>query len=156
MVYGEQAMRHLKAIGTVVYLELSCEAVSYPHLVQASGDSPVKGADGLSWYSTDRLVLEIKSLLPATAVSVSGKEKDLVPETGNTEPLGVVPMRIETFTSVMKAEVTDNAGRIQDVRAEWIYGNIPVSYTHLDVYKRQVHNCPRDHRAIGCRERSYH
>lgn len=93
--------------------------------VQASGDSPVKGADGLSWYSTDRLVLEIKSLLPATAVSVSGKEKDLVPETGNTEPLGVVPMRIETFTSVMKAEVTDNAGRIQDVRAEWIYGNIP-------------------------------
>lgn len=27
MVYGEQAMRHLKEIGTVVYLELSCEEI---------------------------------------------------------------------------------------------------------------------------------
>ncbi len=27
VVYGEQAMRHLKEIGTVVYLELSCEEI---------------------------------------------------------------------------------------------------------------------------------
>ena len=28
VVYGEEAMRHLKAIGTVVYLKLSCEAIA--------------------------------------------------------------------------------------------------------------------------------
>ena len=27
VIYGEDAMRHLKAIGTVVYLKLSCEAI---------------------------------------------------------------------------------------------------------------------------------
>ena len=27
VVYGEDAMRHLKAIGTVIYLKLSCEAI---------------------------------------------------------------------------------------------------------------------------------
>ncbi len=28
VVYGEEAMRHLKAIGTVIYLKLSCEAIA--------------------------------------------------------------------------------------------------------------------------------
>ena len=28
VVYGEEAMRHLKALGTVVYLKLSCEAIA--------------------------------------------------------------------------------------------------------------------------------
>lgn len=93
--------------------------------VQAAGSSAGKGEDGLSWYSTDRLVLEVKSLLPSTAISVQGKEKELAPEPVNREPIGVVPMKLETFASTLKAVVTDKTGQAQDVRAEWIYGNVP-------------------------------
>ena len=38
-------------------------------------------------------------------------------------------------------------------------GKKPVSYTHLDVYKRQAWHCPRNyyhcHNACGCRYRSF-
>lgn len=93
--------------------------------VQAAGNSAEKGEDGLSWYSTDRLVLEVRSLVPSTFITVQGKEKELAWGTVNREALGVVPMKLKTFESTMKAVITDEAGRAQDMRAEWIYGNVP-------------------------------
>lgn len=93
--------------------------------VQAVGAGGHKSGEALSWYSPGCLMLEVKSLLPATAITVRREDGADILAPANDEALGVVPMKLSSFESTLEVEVRDASGKICNMNAVWVYGNVP-------------------------------
>lgn len=96
--------------------------------IQASGQNAGDAEKETVYYSADHVMLEVNSLLPCTAITVSnregnGEENNLVQK--SAESIGVVPMQIGNYASTLTVSLKNSAGESVKMKTEWICTNVP-------------------------------